>query len=112
MPTQSVVPDARNGSLGALLMTLLLAVASLVAISGGTVVVPFAIYLLGMTSNQAVAMANFITVLTTGVKYAVSLRNKSPLSEWKTAIDYNAALTLLPMNVMLSVVGGIASSVI
>ena len=93
-------------------MTLLLAVASLVAISGGTVVVPFAIYLLGLTSNQAVAMANFITVLTTGVKYAVSLRNKSPLSEWKTAIDYNAALTLLPMNVMLSVVGGIASSVI
>lgn len=100
-----------NEVLGLVLMTLLLAVSSLVAISGGVVVVPFGLYLLGLTSTQAVAMANAITVLTTGVKYAVSLRNKSAQSGWKTAIDYNAALTLLPLNVLFSVAGGIASSV-
>ena len=108
---KALFPMLGNEVLGLILMTLLLSVASLVAISGGTIVLPFAIYLLGLTSNQAVAMANAITVLSTGVKYAVSLRNKSAFSEWKTAVDYNAALTLLPMNVMLSVIGGIASSV-
>lgn len=108
---KALFPMLGNEVLGLILMTLLLSIASLVAISGGTVVLPFAIYLLGLTSNQAVAMANAITVLSTGVKYAVSLRNRSAFSDWKTAIDYNAALTLLPMNVMLSVIGGIASSV-
>ena len=98
--------------LGLILMAVLLSVSSLVAISGGTVMVPFAIYLLGMTTTQAVALSNFITVLKAGVKYGVSLRNRSPHSDWKTAIDYNAALAMLPLNVMLSVVGGIASSVI
>lgn len=95
-----------------IIMTVALSISSTVAISGGVVSVPFSILLLGMTTKQSVAMANAITVLKSSVKYFISVRTTSPKAEWKTAIDYNAALVTLPMITLFSVIGGIASSVI
>lgn len=94
------------------IMTFLLAISSTVAIAGGIVFVPFSLLLMGMSTKQAVAMANAITVLKASVKYIISLRTTSPKATWKTAIDYNAALVTLPTISLFSVIGGIASSVI
>ena len=97
-------------SLCFLLITLMFSV--LVGISGGSIVIPTLMYMMGFNAKESVALANFITFMTTGVKYLMSLSKSHPDNGNKTIIEYNAVTIMTPTGVLWSVLGGLAATVL
>jgi len=97
--------------IGALFIFLgILMISVIVSIAGGIIIVPIAVFLLGFTANQAVALSNSVVVMTSLIKYLMSLFRSNPVVSWRTIIDYNGALLLIPTMALFSTIGSIISS--
>lgn len=96
------------GSLFLILGILMISI--IVSIAGGVIIVPISVYFMGFSAVQAVSLANFIIVITSFIKYLMSLFRHNPVVPWKTIIDYNGAILLIPTMALFSTIGGIVSS--
>jgi len=92
------------------LMLCILMISIIVSIAGGIVTVPIGVYFMGLSAVQSVSLANFIIVMTSLIKYLMSLFRHNPVVPWKTITDYNGAILLIPTMALFSTIGGIVSS--
>jgi uncharacterized membrane protein YfcA len=89
------------------IMLIFLMVSIIVSIAGGAIIVPLSSYLMGFNARQAVALSNSIVLATATVKYIMALFKKNPFVPYKTIIDYNSALLMIPPMALFSSIGGI-----
>src|SRR3990167_8410370 len=94
------------------IMLIFLMVSIIVSIAGGAVIVPLATYLMGFNARQVVALSNSIVLVTSVVKYIMGLFKKNPFVPYKTIVDYNAALLMIPPMAMFSSIGGVAVTLV
>lgn len=94
--------------IGAIFVLLVLtSVAVVVGLSGGLILVPLTIIMLGFNAKQAVVLANCIVLLLTFAKYIMGLFKRNPEVEFKTIVDYNMAIAVIPWITLFSTIGGI-----
>lgn len=101
---------AEIGAIFVLLILVMLAI--IVSLSGGLIIVPIMILMIGFSAKQAVVLANAIVLLTSGTKYVMSLFKVNPDFKFKTIVDYNAAIAMIPNITLFSTIGGIVSAMI
>ncbi len=103
-----------NGSevLALILLLCIQMVSTVVSIAGGSIIVPISVFLMGFSAQQAVAMSNSITIMTSLVKYLMSLFHKDPKVPFKTITNYNAAIVMTPCIVTLSTLGAILGALL
>ena len=85
-------------------------VASIVGIAGGIFVVPLTVLLMGFSAGQATALANAFATMSTFCKYLIGINKRDPVFPFKTMIEYNGVMTLLPAMTLFSTIGGIVGS--
>lgn len=90
-------------------MIILVVLGVICSLSGGLIIIPVSILMMDFTPKQAVTLANCIVVLTSGVKYMMGLTRRNPKLPYKTIVDYNGALVVIPPLALFSTIGGIVS---
>lgn len=102
-----------GGEIGAIFVLLFLVMlAIIVSLSGGLIIVPIMVLMIGFSAKQAVVLANAIVLLTSGSKYVMGLFKVNPDFKFKTIVDYNAAIAMIPNITLFSTIGGIVSTMI
>ena len=81
-----------------------------VGVGSGTVLVPLTIMFIGFTTQQSVALTNGVTLMASIVKYIMGIFLMSPITPYKTIVDYNCILVMLPMMTLFSTFGGIVAN--
>ena len=92
------------------LFAVLQAVAGVAGIAGGIFMVPLAVLAIGFSTSQATAIANAFALMTSLSKYTIGLTKRNPIKPYKTIINYNGVIAMLPAITIFSTIGGIIAS--
>ena len=84
--------------------------ASIVSIAGGSFVVPLVILGIGFSAGQATAMSNAFAIATSLTKYLIGITKRDPTTSFKTIINYNGVISLIPSMTLFSTIGGIVAT--
>lgn len=95
---------------GIFVLLFLTVIAVIVGLSGGLVIVPTIVIMLDFSAKQAVVMANFIILLTSITKYILGLFKTNPEASFKTIINYNMVIAMVPWITLFSTIGGIVTA--
>ena len=97
--------------IGSLILLIILCVISMACtLSGGLVMVPLTMIMIGFSAKQAVTFSNAVILLTAFAKYVLAFFKKNPEVPFKTIIDYNAAISMIPSISLFSIFGGIITA--
>lgn len=100
-----------GSEIGALVtMILILMFSVTVSIAGGVIIVPISVYLMGFSARQSVALSNCIIVMTAFIKYVMSLFRHNPVVSYKTIVDYNGAIIMVPTMSLFSTIGAVIAT--
>lgn len=80
--------------------------------AGGTIIVPITILMMNFNAKQATTLSNAIVFLAAGAKYVLSLFKKDPKAPFKTIVDYNAAIAMIPTITIFSSIGAMLATFI
>lgn len=107
---KKLFPMSSYDIIGLVVLILLLMISIIVSIAGGSITVPVLVYVIGTTTFEAVAISNSIILMTSGVKYIMGLTKKNPTENYRTIVDYNAAILMIPTMTLFSTFGSIIGS--
>lgn len=101
--------------IGIICTVLILMIATIGGIGGGSFLVPINLLFFDFDVKGAVALSNGLIIFNSTVKYVGSLFRKNPDLKWKTLVDYNAILAfgfLVPGSLIGAAVGEMLPSII